>query len=134
MSQSTIFQLCWDDFLSSYVKPEACATMRVPGLLSNAFSLNASARQSASKLSRFQSIGVSPKIQEGYQNKIKWVFVRDYARAIFSDSILGMTMYVSFLWIYEMEQFKLKVGRCFALTSNQWWDLICLLLGAAIFY
>ena len=33
----------------------------------------------------------------------------------------------------EMEQFKLKVGRCFALTSNQWWDLICLLLGAAIF-
>ena len=103
-------------------------------MLSNAFSLNASTHQSASKLSQFKSIGVSPKIQDGYQNKIKWVFVRDYARAIFSDSIFGMTMYVSFLWIYEMEQFKLKVGRCFALTSNQWWDLICLLLGAAIFY
>ena len=107
--------------------------MRMPGVLSNAFSLNASARQSASKLSHL-SIGVSPKIQEGYQNKIKWVFVRDYARAIFSDSIFGMTMYVPFFWIYEMEQFKLKVGRFFALTSNQWWDLICLLLGAAIFY
>ena len=93
--------------------------MRVPGVLSNAFSWNASARQSACKLSRFKSISVSPKIQDGYQNKIKWVFVRDYARAIFSDSIFGMTMYVSFLWIYEMEQFKLKVGRCFALTSNQ---------------
>ena len=29
-----------------------------------------------------------------------------------------------FVWIYEMEQFKLKVGRsggrCFALISNQW--------------
>ena len=23
-----------------------------------------------------------------------------------------------FVWIYEMEQFKLKVGRCFALISN----------------
>ena len=32
-----------------------------------------------------------------------------------------------------MEEFKLKVGRCFALISNEWWDLICLLLGAAIF-
>ena len=32
-----------------------------------------------------------------------------------------------------MEQFKLKVGRCFTLISNQWWDLISLLLGAAIF-
>ena len=39
-----------------------------------------------------------------------------------------------FVWKYEMEQFKLKVGGCFALISNQWWDLICLLLGAAIFY
>ena len=32
-----------------------------------------------------------------------------------------------------MEQFKLKAGRLFALISNQWEDLICLLLGAAIF-
>ena len=32
-----------------------------------------------------------------------------------------------------MEQFKLKVGRCFALISNNFGDLICLLLGAAIF-
>ena len=35
--------------------------------------------------------------------------------AIFSDSTFGMIMYV---WIYEMEQFELKVGRCFALISN----------------
>ena len=39
-----------------------------------------------------------------------------------------------FVWIYEMEPFKLKVGRCFALISNHLGDLICLLLGAAIFY
>ena len=32
-----------------------------------------------------------------------------------------------------MEQFKLKVGGCFALISNQWGYFICLLLGAAIF-
>ena len=32
-----------------------------------------------------------------------------------------------------MEQFKLKVGGCFALISNHLGDLICLLLGAAIF-
>ena len=37
-----------------------------------------------------------------------------------------------FVWTYEMEQFKLKVGRCFALISNRRWDLICLSLGAAI--
>ena len=24
-----------------------------------------------------------------------------------------------FVWIYEMEQFKLKVGMCFGLISNQ---------------
>ena len=29
---------------------------------------------------------------------------------------------------------KLKVGKSFALISNQWGDLICLLLGAAIFF
>ena len=32
-----------------------------------------------------------------------------------------------------MEQFNLKVGRCFALVSNQWGDLICLLLGRSQF-
>ena len=36
--------------------------------------------------------------------------------------------------IYETEQFKLKVGRSFALVSNQLGDLVCLLLGAAICY
>ena len=46
--------------------------------------------------------------------------------AIFSDSTFGMTMYVSLVWINEMEQFKLKVGRCFALISNHLGDLICL--------
>ena len=51
---------------------------------------------------------------------------------ILSDSTFGMTMYV-FVWIYEMEQFKLKVGQCFALISNHLGDLIFLLLGAAIF-
>ena len=38
-----------------------------------------------------------------------------------------------FVWIYEIEQVKLKLGRCFALISNQLGDLICLLLGTAIF-
>ena len=33
-----------------------------------------------------------------------------------------------------MEQFKLRVERCFALISNKWGDLICLLLGTAIFF
>ena len=42
-------------------------------------------------------------------------------------------MFLLFVWIYEMEQFKLKVERCFALISNQWGNLICLLQGAAIF-
>ena len=32
-----------------------------------------------------------------------------------------------------MEQVNLKVGRCFALISNQLGDLICLLLSAAFF-
>ena len=54
--------------------------------------------------------------------------------AIFSDSTFVMTIVCFFVWIYEMEQFKLKVGRSFTLISNQWEDLICLLLGAAIFY
>ena len=33
-----------------------------------------------------------------------------------------------------MEQFKLKVGRCFALISNHLGDLIFLLLDAAIIF
>ena len=39
-----------------------------------------------------------------------------------------------FVWIYETDQFKLKVERCFTLLSNRYRHLICLLLGAAIFY
>ena len=31
-----------------------------------------------------------------------------------------------FVSIYEMEQFQLKVGGCFALIPNQAGDLICL--------
>ena len=61
------------------------------------------------------------------------VFVRDYARNIFRFGYRNDDV-CFFVWIYEMEQFKLKVGRSFALISNQWGDLICLLLGAAIFY
>ena len=41
------------------------------------------------------------------------------------------------VWIYEMEQFKLKVGRCFALIFNQRGKgLICCFfsVGAAIFH
>ena len=38
--------------------------------------------------------------------------------AIFSDSILGNDDVCFFLWIYEIEQFKLKVRRCFALIST----------------
>ena len=38
-----------------------------------------------------------------------------------------------FVWIYELEQFKLKVERCFALLSHQWGRLIGLLQGAAFF-
>ena len=43
--------------------PMACSIMRVPGVLSNAFSLNASARQGACKRSLFKSIDVSPENQ-----------------------------------------------------------------------
>ena len=42
---------------------KACSTMRAPGVLSSAFSLNASARQGACKRSLFKSIGVSPETQ-----------------------------------------------------------------------
>ena len=37
-----------------------------------------------------------------------------------------------FVWIYKMEQYKLKVERCFASISNQWGRLICLIQGVAI--
>ena len=37
-----------------------------------------------------------------------------------------------FVWVYEIEQYKLKVERCFASISNQWGHLICLIQGAAI--
>ena len=39
-----------------------------------------------------------------------------------------------FVWIYEMEQFQLKVERCFRFDFQPKGGLICLLLGAAIFY
>ena len=54
--------------------------------------------------------------------------------AIFADSTFGTDDVCFFVSIYEMEQVKLKVGRCFALISKQLGDLICLLLGAAILY
>ena len=63
---------------------------------------------------------------------IMFFFARGYARNIFRFDLRNDNVWF-FVWIYEMEEFKLKVGRCFALISNQWWDLICLLLGAAIF-
>ena len=55
--------------------------------------------------------------------------------AIFLDSIFGMTMCVSLCgymkWINLNNLINLE--RCFALLSNQWGHLMCLLLGAAIF-
>ena len=39
-----------------------------------------------------------------------------------------------FVWIYEMEQFKLKVERCFPLLFNHWRPLICLLQAAQPFF
>ena len=38
-----------------------------------------------------------------------------------------------FVWIYGMEQSKLKAERCFRFDFQPMGDLICLLLGAAIF-
>ena len=58
--------------------------------------------------------------------------MRDYARNIFRFNFLNDDV-CFFVWLYEMEQFKLKVGRCFAQISNHFGDLICLLPGAAIF-
>ena len=43
--------------------------------------------------------------------------MRDYARNIFRFNFRNEDV-CFFVWIYEMEQFKLKVGRCFALISN----------------
>ena len=110
---------------------EACSTMRALGVLSSAFSLNASARQGACKRLRFKSIGVSPENPRWLPKQL-WVFVRDFARNIFRFDF-GNDDVCFFVRISEMEQFKLKVGRCFVLISNQLGDLICLLLGAAIF-
>ena len=58
--------------------------------------------------------------------------MRDYARNIFrfdfrNDDVCFIVL------ISEMEQFKSKVGRCFALILQPMGDLVCLLLGAAIF-
>ena len=61
---------------------EACSTMRALGVLSSAFSLNASAHQGACKRSRFKSIGVSPENPRWLPKQL-WVFFRDYARTIF---------------------------------------------------
>ena len=43
--------------------------------------------------------------------------MRDYARNIFRFNFWNDDV-CFFVWIYEMKQFKLKVGRCFALISN----------------
>ena len=43
--------------------PDVCSTMRAPGVLSSAFSLNASARQGVCKRSLFKSIDLSPENQ-----------------------------------------------------------------------
>ena len=85
-------------------------------MLSSAFSLNASALQGACKRSLLKSMGVSPENQRSLP-KQSWVFVRDYARNIFRFNFRNDDV-CFFVWIYEMEQFKLKVGRCFALISN----------------
>ena len=102
-------------------------------MLSSVFCLNARARQGACKRLLFKLIGVSPENQR-WLPKHSWVFVSDYARNIFRFDFLNDEV-CFFVWIYEMEQFKLKIGRCFVLMSNQWGGgLICLLLGAAIFF
>ena len=45
--------------------------------------------------------------------------MRDYARNIFRFGYRNDDV-CFFAWIYEMKQFKVKVGRSFALISNQW--------------
>ena len=100
-------------------------------MLSSAFSLNASARQGACKRSRFKSKGVSLEIKDGHQNNKG--FSGGTMHAIFQILFRNDDV-CFFVWTYEMEQFKLKVGWCFALISFQRGDLICLLLGASILY
>ena len=46
--------------------------------------------------------------------KQKWVFVRDFARNVFRFDFQN-----DFVRVNEMEQFTLKVGRCFAFIFNQ---------------
>ena len=43
--------------------------------------------------------------------------MRDYARNVFRFDFRNDDV-CCFVWVNEMEQFKLKVGRCFALISN----------------
>ena len=101
-------------------------------MLSSAFSLKASARQGACKRSRFKSIGVSPESKR-WLPKEYWVFARIYARHIFRFDFRNDDV-CFFVWTYEMEQSKLKVEGCFRFDFQPMGDLICLLLGAAIFY
>ena len=70
------------------------------------------------KRSRVKSIDVSPENPK-WLPKQKWVFVSDYARNIFRFGYRNDDV-CFFACIYEMEQFKLKVGRSFALIYNQW--------------
>ena len=83
---------------------------------------NASARSaiecflSERKCSRFNMIGVSYEIQRCLP-KQSWVFVRKYERNIFRFDFWDDDVFVC---IYEMEQSKLKVERCFAFLSNRW--------------
>ena len=90
-------------------------------MLPDTFSPNASARQGACKRSRFKSIGESPENQ-------RWLPKQGTMYAIFLDSTFGMTMYVSVRGCK-----KWKVERCFRFDLQPMGDLICLLLGAAIF-
>ena len=68
-------------------------------------------------------IGVSPENQR-WLRKQYWVFARDYARNIFSFDFPNDDV-LFFVWIYEMEQFKLKVERCsrFDFQTNGRFDL-----------
>ena len=50
------------------------------------------------------------------------ILCRQYFRFNFWDDDVCF-----FVWIYEMEQLKLKVGGCFALLFDNRWGLICLL-------
>ena len=79
-------------------------------MLSSVFSLNASARQGACKRSRFKSIGVSLENPRWLLKTIMGFregLCTQYFQIRFSDVCF-------FVCIYDMEQFKLKVGRCFA--------------------